>query len=71
MSTVTEIEAAIERLSPEELRQLQEWLSERAQSQVPVLQKLRALAGAAQNLPADLAANHDHYLHGTAKCSCP
>jgi hypothetical protein len=33
------------------------------------LQKLRALAGTAKNLPADLAANHDHYLHGMAKRS--
>jgi len=28
-------------------------------------QALRAVAGAAQGLPADLAHSHDHYLHGT------
>ena len=71
MNNVAEIEAAIEQLSPEEQRQLQELLSERARSQVPVLKRLRSLAGTAQNLPDDLAANHDHYLHGTAKRSCP
>lgn len=28
---------------------------------------LKALAGTAIDLPADLARNHDHYLHGTPK----
>jgi hypothetical protein len=26
--------------------------------------RLRAVQGAAEGLPSDLAANHDHYLHG-------
>jgi hypothetical protein len=28
---------------------------------------LQALAGTAEGLPGDLAENHDHYIHGTAK----
>ena len=67
MSTVAEIEAAIEKLPPTEQERLREWFGQRGKSQTPVLQKLRSLAGAARNLPADLATNHDHYLHGTAK----
>ena len=69
MSTVVEIEAAIERLSPQEEHELREWLANRPSAQAPVWQRLRSLAGAGRNLPADLAANHDHYLHGTAKRS--
>ena len=67
MSTVAEIEAAIEKLSPQERQQLRERLLERTQSQPPVWQKLRALAGTAKGLPEDFAANHDHYLHGLPK----
>jgi hypothetical protein len=69
MSTVMEIESAIEKLSPEEQRRLRDWLLARDGAQQPVLQKLRSLAGKGRNLPADLAANHDHYLHGTPKRS--
>lgn len=68
MSTVAEIEAAIEKLPPTEQERLREWFGRR-KSQPPVLQKLRSLAGTAKNLPADLATNHDHYLHGTSKRS--
>ena len=71
MSTVVEIEAAIERLSPQEERELREWLAHRPPAPPPVLQRLRSLAGAGRNLPPDLAANHDHYLHGTARRSAP
>lgn len=69
MSTVAEIKSAIEKLPAGEQRQLREWLGKRDKPDAPVLQKLRALAGAGRNLPADLAANHDHYLHGTPKRS--
>ena len=69
MSTVMEIESAIERLPPEEQLRLRDWLLARDTPQPPVLQKLRSLAGKGRNLPADLAANHDHYLHGTPKRS--
>ena len=67
MSTVVEIEAAIERLSPTEQRELRSWLLNQPSAQPSALEKLRSLAGAGRNLPADLAANHDHYLHGTAR----
>jgi len=33
----------------------------------PTLRSLRKLAGTAKNLPADFAAQHDHYIHGTPK----
>jgi hypothetical protein len=33
----------------------------------PTLLGLRKLAGIAKDLPADFAAQHDHYLHGTPK----
>jgi hypothetical protein len=69
MSTVAEIESAIDKLSPQERKRLCEWLLARESGSKPVLEKLRSLAGKARNLPADLAVNHDHYLHGTAKRS--
>jgi hypothetical protein len=69
MSTVAEIESAIEKLPADEQQRLREWFGRRGKSHVPVLQKLRSLAGTAQNLPGDLATNHDHYLHGTPKRS--
>ena len=69
MSTVAEIESAIEKLSPQEQQKLRNWLLARETPRKPILEKLRSLAGKARNLPADLAANHDHYLHGTAKRS--
>ena len=30
-------------------------------------QRLRRFSGSAQNLPRDMARNHDHYLHGRPK----
>jgi hypothetical protein len=69
MSTIAEIESAIEKLSPQEQNKLRDWLIARDGTQKPVLERLRSLAGKARNLPDDLAANHDHYLHGTAKRS--
>jgi hypothetical protein len=30
-------------------------------------ERLKKFKGVAQDLPADLAENHDHYLHGTPK----
>ena len=69
MSTVTEIESAIEKLSPVDQQRVRDWMLTRDRAQKPVLEKLRALAGKGRNLPPDLAANHDHYLHGTTKRS--
>ncbi len=68
MSTVAEIEAAIEKLPLREQQELREWINRR-DAHFPASQKLRTLAGTAKNLPSDLAVNHDHYLHGTAKRS--
>jgi tellurite resistance-related uncharacterized protein len=67
MSTVMEIEAAIEQLPPQDQQRLREWLLKRETSQPSVWEKLRSLAGTAKNLPPDMAANHDHYLHGLPK----
>jgi hypothetical protein len=71
MSTVAEIEAAIEKLPLEQQEKLRAWFEERCAVDKPVLQKLRDLAGTGHNLAADLATNHDHYLHGTEKRSMP
>lgn len=67
MSTVAEIESAIERLSPADQQKLREWMLARQNTQKPVMHRLRTLAGKGRNLPADPAVNHDHYLHGTPK----
>lgn len=70
MSTVAEIEAAIEQLTPPEQQQLRERLLKREpkpSSDMPIGKKLLALAGRAKGLPSDFAANHDHYLHGLPK----
>ncbi len=74
MSTIAEIETAIEQLSPQEQQQLREWLLERGQPQgstVPVGRKLLALSGAIKTWPRDFAENHDHYLHGAPKRKAP
>jgi hypothetical protein len=69
MSTIAEIESAIEKLSLADQHKLHQWLSARQAVQKPVFDKLRRLAGKSRNLPSDLASNHDHYLHGTPKRS--
>lgn len=69
MSTVAEVESAIEKLSVQDQQQLRDWFLAREGEQKPIFEKLRSLAGQCQNLPSDLAANHDHYLHGTARRS--
>lgn len=69
MSTVLEIESAIEKLPPHDQLQLRNWLQAGTNTQPSVLQKLLSLADTGRNLPADLAANHDHYLHDTPKRS--
>jgi hypothetical protein len=74
MSTIAEIETAIEQLPPHEQEQLRKWMLERGQRQgstVPVGRKLLALSGAIKTWPSDFAASHDHYLHGTPKRSAP
>ncbi len=36
-------------------------------SQGPLAETLKAFVGIFDDLPVDLARNHDHYLHGTPK----
>jgi len=67
VSTVAEIEAAIAQLPPQKQRQLRERLLKRKPSQPSVWEALRSLSGKAKGLPPDMAANHDHYLHGLPK----
>ena len=69
MSTVAEIESAIAKLSPEEQQVLLNKLLANQGAKSSVWEELRALAGTATDLPPDLAANHDHYLHGTPRRS--
>ena len=39
-----------------------------SESELPTLyERLKSVAGKAKGLPADLAINHDHYLHGQPK----
>jgi hypothetical protein len=37
------------------------------ESEKPTLLNLLSLAGIATNLPADFAAEHDHYIHGAPR----
>lgn len=69
MSTVAEIESAIEKLAPEDQRAIRDWMLSRESNGTPALQKLGSLVGSVSNLPSDLARNHDHYLHGKPKRS--
>jgi hypothetical protein len=69
MSTVAEIESAIEKLEPAEKKALRDWILSKDLDEAPVLHKLGALIGSVSNLPTDLARNHDHYLHGKPKRS--
>ncbi|MDB5356891.1 MAG: hypothetical protein JWN24_3344 [Phycisphaerales bacterium] len=41
--------------------------AEVSESGPTIWEKLSALAGSAEGLPADAARNHDHYLYGTPK----
>jgi hypothetical protein len=38
-----------------------------AQSQSTLAERLLRLAGTVNDLPSDMARNHDHYLHGAPK----
>ena len=42
-------------------------VEEHAADDKPTLLGLLKLAGTAKDLPADFAAQHDHYIHGTPK----
>ena len=50
-----------------EVRLLAEIASPTGKEQIPSLyERLKDVVGKAEGLPPDLAANHDHYLHGRA-----
>ena len=60
------------KLNPVELRLIKQKLSELEATDSPEPQTgwgaaLLEIAGSAEDLPADLSINHDHYLYGTAK----
>lgn len=64
-----EIISELPRLTPDELRQVKAKVEElvRPQPPGPLWNLLGKWAGKAEGLPADLAENHDHYLHGAPK----
>ena len=64
-----EIISELPKLTGEELQQVKAKVEELAQTgtPVPVWDVLGKWAGKAEGLPADLAENHDHYLHGAPK----
>ncbi len=66
MSTVAEIEAAIEQLPPQEQRQLRERILGR-EKQPSIWNELSKLSGTIKDWPSDFAANHEHYIHGRPK----
>jgi len=71
MST-QEIIAELPNLKPEELRLVKQKLAELEAAGLRVPQTgwgaaLLEIAGTADDLPADLSVNHDHYLYGTPK----
>lgn len=66
-----EIIAELPKLKPEELQRVKAGLAELEKQQTrperSVWDALLEFAGTAEGLPADLAENHDHYLHGPPK----
>ena len=44
--------------------------AEEAPSAPSLVQQLQAWAGKGEDLPKDLARNHDHYLHGSRPHTC-
>ncbi len=67
-----EIIAELSKLKPGELQRLKEKLHELETVAQPEPRtgwghSLLEIAGTADDLPADLSVNHDHYLYGTPK----
>ena len=71
MST-QDIIAELPKLNPDELRLVKQKVAE-LEAATPVMPRtgwgaaLLEIAGSADDLPADLSVNHDHYLYGTPK----
>lgn len=77
MNSLTEIEAAIQKLSTVEVHQLAEWLQTYLNTKQPEPNKtlnseenawdvLESMTGTVE-APPDWSINHDHYLYGTPK----
>lgn len=67
-----EINAELPKLDPAELRLIKDKLLELEAAASPTPKTgwgagLLEIAGSADDLPADLSINHDHYLYGTPK----
>jgi hypothetical protein len=63
-----EIIAELAKLKPEEFRLVQEKVEDLAKARRQTIgEVLLSLAGTAEDLPADMARHHDHYLHGTPR----
>jgi hypothetical protein len=63
-----EIIAELPNLSREELELVDSKVRELLSAPEPSPKsRLRKFAGAVRGLPSDMAANHDHYLHGRPK----
>ena len=69
--SVQEIIAELPKLDPEDFRLVQEKVRELEaalhQPKTAWGKALLEVAGTADDLPADLSVNHDHYLYGTSK----
>lgn len=59
MSTLQEIEAAVEKLPPREMAKLAEWLAQRRQ-EVSAYDAMQDGCGIVQGEPRDLASNQKH-----------
>ncbi len=57
------VEVALKAQGPRAAEKIQE----RPKAASPLGEALMKLAGTAVGLPEDMAAQHDHYLHGTSK----
>ncbi len=72
LMSAREIITALPKLSRDELEQVDAQLHQllkggHGKSTKKWGEALRELVGTAEGLPADLAQNHDHYLHGTPR----
>ncbi len=66
---VTPFQASADEILEEAVRVPVEAEDVEAEQPPTVLERLKPFVGAAKGLPADLAKNHDHYIHGTPKKS--
>ena len=66
--SVQEIIAELPKLKPDEFRLVRQKVEDLAKTKRQTIgEALLDVAGTAEGLPADMARNHDHYLHGTPR----